>query len=121
MFYQGGRVWGGLVCGGARRRPAACAPPIWPAGCSFALGIGLFGRVIQHVLRGSATVASAMMGISLLLALVANLNCAGPSSPATAMAAQGFAIFTANDALANVGVIVTGLLVAGSVIRGPTG
>ena len=78
-----------------------------------ALGIGLFGRVIQHVLQGSATVASAMMGIS-LLALAANLGCMALIARHRHGGAHMKAsyIFTANDALANVGVIAAGLLVA---------
>lgn len=77
------------------------------------LGIGLFGQVLDHVIHGSATVASAMMGVS-LLALAANLTCmfliAGHRHGGAHMKASY--IFTANDALANVGVIVAGLLVA---------
>lgn len=77
------------------------------------LGIGLFGRVIHHVLYGSATLATAMMGIS-ALALAANLTCmaliARHRNGGAHMKASY--IFTANDALANVGVIVAGLLVA---------
>jgi len=77
------------------------------------LGIGLFGQVIDHVIHGSATVASAMMGVS-VLALAANLTCmfliVGHRHGGAHMKASY--IFTANDALANVGVIIAGLLVA---------
>jgi hypothetical protein len=78
-----------------------------------ALGIGLFGRVIHHVLYGSATLATAMMCIS-ALALAANLSCMALIARHRHGGAHMKAsyIFTANDALANVGVIVAGLLVA---------
>lgn len=70
------------------------------------LGVGLFGQVIDHVIHGSA-------GVS-LLALAANLSCmfliAGHRNGGAHMKASY--IFTANDALANVGVIVAGALVA---------
>jgi hypothetical protein len=77
------------------------------------LGLGLFGQVAEHVMHGSATVALAMVGVS-VLALVANVSCmwliAGHRDGGAHMKASY--IFTANDALANVGVIVAGALVA---------
>lgn len=77
------------------------------------LGLGLFGQVAEHVLHGSTTVALAMMGVS-VLALIANVGCmwliAGHRDGGAHMKASY--IFTANDALANLGVIVAGGLVA---------
>ncbi|MBS0344883.1 MAG: cation transporter [Proteobacteria bacterium] len=77
------------------------------------LGLGLFVQVADHVLYGSETLAGAMMGVS-LLALVANVACmvliAGHRDGGAHMKASY--IFTANDALANLGVIVAGGLVA---------
>lgn len=77
------------------------------------LGLGLFGQVADHVLYGSETLAGAMMGVS-LLALAANVACmvliAGHRDGGAHMKASY--IFTANDALANLGVIVAGALVA---------
>lgn len=77
------------------------------------LGLGLFGQVAEHVIHGSTTVAFAMMGVS-LLALIANVSCmwliAGHRDGGAHMKASY--IFTANDALANLGVIVAGGLVA---------
>lgn len=85
----------------------------WAGWLQLGLGIGLFGQVLYRVIHGAATSASAMMAVS-FLALAANLACiwliAGHRHGGAHMRASY--IFTANDALANLGVIVAGLLVA---------
>lgn len=77
------------------------------------LALGLFAQVTEHILHGAAPLAGAMMGVS-VLALAANVACllrvARHRDGGAHMKASY--IFSANDVLANLGVIVAGLLVA---------
>lgn len=77
------------------------------------LALGLFAQVAEHILHGAAPLAGAMMGVS-LLALAANVAClllvARHRDGGAHMKASY--IFSANDVLANLGVIVAGMLVA---------
>ena len=83
------------------------------------LALGLFGQVADHVRHGAEPLALPMMGVS-LLALAANLAClvliARHRDGGAHMKASY--IFSANDVLANLGVILAGGLVA---IAGATG
>jgi hypothetical protein len=77
------------------------------------LALGLFAQVAGHILHGAAPLAGAMMGVS-LLALAANVAClllvARHRDGGAHMKASY--IFSANDVLANLGVIVAGAVVA---------
>jgi len=77
------------------------------------LALGLFAQVTEHILHGAAPLAGAMMWVS-VLALAANVACllrvARHRDGGAHMKASY--IFSANDVLANLGVIVAGLLVA---------
>lgn len=77
------------------------------------LALGLFGQVASHVIHGAEPLAAGMVGVS-LLALAANVAClllvARHRDGGAHMRASY--IFSANDVLANLGVIVAGGLVA---------
>lgn len=86
----------------------------------FVLALGAVAEVIRRLLFGSEPEPSYMMGIA-LLALAANVTCLmvlfRHRSGGTHMKASW--IFTTNDVLANLGVIVAGLLVAWTGSRYP--
>lgn len=76
------------------------------------LGIGVLGQVIVRFLRGSEPVSILMMGVG-TVALAANITClvliAKHREGGVHMRASW--IFSANDVIANAGVIVSGALV----------
>lgn len=77
------------------------------------LALGVLGETGRHIVAGSAPEELAMVGVS-LLALAANVWClmliSGQRHQGVHM--QASYIFSANDVLANLGVIVAGVLVA---------
>lgn len=77
------------------------------------LALGALAEVLRRALHGSDPVSALMTGMG-LLALVANVTCvlllAGRRDGGAHMKASW--IFSTNDVLANVGVIIAGLLVA---------
>lgn len=79
------------------------------------LGLGALAEVGRHVLSGSAPAGLAMIGIA-ALALIANVACLLLVHRHRHRGAhmQASYIFSANDVIANLGVIVAGLLVSWS-------
>lgn len=82
-------------------------------GLQLALAIGLLFEVVRRLLFGSEPLSSMMIGVS-AIALVANISCLWMLSPHKEGGAHMRAswIFSANDVLANIGVIAAGILVA---------
>lgn len=82
-------------------------------GLQLVLALGLFKEVADHILHGAEPLAGAMMGVS-VLALVANAGCLALVARHRHGGAHMKAsyIFSANDVLANLGVILAGALVA---------
>ncbi|MDY0013409.1 MAG: cation transporter [Rhodocyclaceae bacterium] len=76
------------------------------------LALGLFWQVGRHILLGAEPLGPAMMAVS-CLALAANLACLMLLAPHRHGGAhlQASYIFSANDVLANLGVILAGALV----------
>lgn len=81
-------------------------------GLQLILAVGLFGQVARHVLLDAEPLGGAMMGVS-VVALGANLACLALLARHRHGGAHLRAsfIFSANDVLANLGVIVAGALV----------
>lgn len=78
-----------------------------------ALAVGALTETGRRIVTGSSPDEIAMVGIS-LLALAANVTCLALISPhrETGVHMRASYIFSANDVLANLGVIIAGLLVA---------
>jgi cation diffusion facilitator family transporter len=93
----------------ARKRRAARAAGL----LQLLLALGVFGEVVRRALAGSAPEPPAMIGVS-LLALAANVLCLVLVHRHRHRGAhmEASAIFSANDVLANVGVMAAGALVA---------
>lgn len=93
----------------ARKRRAARAAGL----LQLLLALGAFGEVARRAVAGSAPEPPAMIGVS-LLALAANVACLVLVHRQRHRGAhmEASAIFSANDVLANVGVMAAGALVA---------
>lgn len=95
-------------------------PPAWKVRTAhasgwlqLALALGAFAEVARRSLVGSEPEPPAMIGVS-LVALAANVACLGLVQRHRHRGAhmQASTIFSANDVLANLGVILAGVLVA---------
>ena len=77
-----------------------------------ALAIGVLGEVVRRAVMGSNPVEGLMIGVA-ALALIANLACVAllAKHREGGVHLKASWIFTANDALANLGVIAAGVLV----------
>ncbi|MDF1566028.1 MAG: cation transporter [Deltaproteobacteria bacterium] len=76
------------------------------------LGLGVLAEVVRRAILGSEPISLAMMGVG-GLALAANLACIGllHKHREGGIHLRASWIFTANDAIANLGVIASGLIV----------